>query len=433
MAVSKIIRICVAAILLSLLSVCAFATDAEIKAVDEASNISADGVKSAIVYNIENDTVVFEHNISEPVAPGSVTKMMTAVCAYELLRDRLDETITVDGEVLKGINLNYFGYKAGNTVKIRDLFGGLLTRGYNDSAALLCYAAKGSVKSFVEYMNARAAELGMKNTVYVNPTGLDGAGAVTTAEDSLILAREFYKIPWLVEVANTLSYKAEGTNFLNRNEFINSGKYFDSRIIAMNVGWTANSGYCAASAVEGSMLSYVIVVLGGEEIDESVASYTLTSDLATYALKGFDYIEVIKEGKIIDELPVNFSTDSDYVTYVPASSLTLYLPTSLDVSTDLVYTCRLDAESLDAPVTEGQVVGTYTVSLDGVILGSVDLVTKNSLSKSDFLVVLNGIESFTTSTFFIVTLISAVVLTVLYFVLGAYFRNRKRRHHSRIR
>ena len=433
-AMPRIFKIIAASAVALLLSVSVFAADNSIDAVDENSYISTEGVGAAVVYNIENDTVVFSHNSSEALVPGSTAKMMTALCAYEKLSDRLDDTITVESGMLSGISLNFYGYKAGNNVKIRDLFGGLLTRGYNDCAALLCYAACGSVDAFVEYMNTRAAELGMKNTVFANPTGLDAASAVTTADDILLLSREFYKIPLLIELANTLTYKGDGVTFSNRSEFLNSGAYFDSRLVGMNVGWTANSGYCAASAVEGERLTYIIVVLGGEEVDESVAAYTLTSALADYALGGFDYIDVIKEGGIVCEIPVELSMDSDYVTLVPASSLTLYLPTSTDIDGDLSYSYRLDAESLDAPVTEGQVVGSYTVSRDGVILGSVDLVTKNSVSRSEFLVVLAAIESFTTSTFFIVTVAAAVLLTVLYFIVSAIMRSRRRtRHYSRRR
>ena len=413
-----------------LLSVTVLATDA----VNEDNIITADGTAAAIVYNIENETVVFDRNSNEALVPGSITKMMTAVCAYELLSDKLDSTITVESGMLNRISPNFYGYKTGDTVKIRDLLGGLLTRGYNDCAALLCYAACGSIDDFVSYMNARAAELGMKNTVYANPTGLDAAGAVTTAADTLLLACEFYKIPLLIELSNTLTYKGDNVTFSNRNDFLNSGKYFDSRIVGMNVGWTANSGYCAASAVEGDKLTYIIVVLGGEEINERVTAYDLTRTLADYALDGFDYIDVIKAGGVICEIPVELSMDADYVTLVPAESLTLYLPTAVDVKTDLSYSYRLDFETLDAPVTEGQKAGSYTVSQDGVILGSVDLVTKNSVPRSEFLVVLDAIENFTTSTFFIVTVIAAVLLTVIYFIVSALMRSRRRsRHYSRRR
>ena len=430
----KIFRIITSAALSLLLSLCVYATDMSLDNINEDNIISTDGVAAAVVYNIENDTVVFSHKSSEALVPGSTAKMMTAVCAYELLSDRLDDTITVESGMLSGISLNFYGYKAGNVVKIRDLFGGLLTRGYNDCAALLCYAACGGVDGFVDYMNTRAAELGMHSTVFANPTGLDAAGATTTADDILILAREFYKIPFLIELSNTLTYKGDGVNFSNRNDFLNSGTYFDSRIVGMNVGWTANSGYCAASAVEGERLTYVIVVLGGREINDTVAAYTLTSSLADYALDGFDYIDVIKEGGIVCEIPVELSMDADYVTLVPASSLTLYLSTAIDPKSDLSYSYRLDTESLDAPVTEGQAVGSYTVSRDGVILGSVDLVTKNSVSRSEFLVVLDSIESFTTSMFFIVTVIAAILLTIIYFSVSALLRSRRRtRHYSRRR
>ncbi len=429
------IRIIAAALLLFALTVTAFATEGVRDKVDEESIISTAGISAAIAYNIENNTAVFKHNENEVLVPGSLTKLMTAVCAYNKLSDRLDETIVVKGEALRGISLNYFGYKDGNTVKIRDLFAGLLTRGYNDSAALLCYASSGSVESFVEEMNSYAQEIGMKDTFYVNPTGLDGAGAATTAADTLIIAREFYNNPMLVELANTLSYNAESSVFTNRNVFLNSGTYFDPRIVGMNVGWTQNSGYCAASAVEGEALTYIIVVLGGKETDGDNRAYSLTKSLVKHTLEGYGYVDVIKEGKIVGEIEVKLSTDADYVTAVAKESLTLYLPSSVDVNEDLKYTARFDVESLNAPVTEGQVVGSYTVSKDDVILGSVDLVTKNSLSRSEFLLVLDSIESFTTSTFFIVTVISAIVLTVLYFIFTEIMsqRRRTRRYSNRRR
>ena len=122
-------------------------------------------------------------------------------------------------------------------------------------------------------------------------------------------------------------------------------------MIGITSGMTPSSGNYAASAVCGEELSYVVVVLGGKEIDGRNSAYLLTSELATKALKEYGYVEVIKTSKIVTEVPVTLSTEADYVTLVPASALTLYLPYSVDISSDLTYSFRLDVESLSAPVT----------------------------------------------------------------------------------
>ncbi len=432
------------------MSLCAFAAESLDAITEERKNI--DSVASAAIYNIENDTVVFSYNADKVLPTASFTKMMTALCAYELLSDRLDETVTVEGRMIYNqnggyVSGRYVGYYIGEVVTIRDLFCGLLMRGANDSAFMLCYAAmngaEDSVARFIDYMNQKAAALGMKDTHYVNQTGLDAEGMVTTANDSIKVATEFYKIDFLTSISNAVSYTIPASNkqgqlvIYNENALKynanNAYRYHDSRIIGINSGMTPSSGNYAASAVRGEELSYILVVLGGQTVDERNSAYLLTSELATKALKEYGYVEVIKTSGIVSEIPVNLSTDADYVTLVPARSLTLYLPYSLDLSTDLKYSYRLDVESLDAPVTEGQVVGSYTVSKDDILLGSVELVTKNSVSRSEFLVVLDKIERFTTGTFFVVTLITLALLTVGYFVLSAVFATRRRNRHYRRR
>lgn len=399
-------------------------------------------VTAAAVYNVENDMTIFAHNADAVLPTASFTKMMTAVCAYELLADRLDEKLTVEYSMIKDATGNQVGYYVGETVSVRDMFGGLLLRGANDSAYLLAYMAKGSTDAFVTYMNEKASALGMTSTAYKNPTGMDADGMVTTAADSIRVARAFYEIDFLTDLSGAVKYEMPATErsgvriIYNRNALasrVSETGYFDSRILGINAGSTTQAGYYAAGAMEGEELTYILVVLGGKMVEERNTAYLAASGLATYAKQAYGYTEVIKTTGLVCEMPVRLSTDADYVTLVPAEKLTLYLPTSVDPKTDLTYSYRLERETLDAPITEGQVVGTYSVSMEGEILGSVDLVTKNSLSRSEFLVVLDTIERFTTSTFFIVTVIAAVALTVLYFILSAVFQNRRRSMHSRHR
>ena len=406
---------------------------------DEEALVYINNVRAAAVYNIENAQTVFAHNENEVLPTASFTKMMTALVAYEELFDRTDETLTVEYSMIKDASGNQVGYYVGETVSVLDMFGGLLVRGANDSAYLLAYVTAGGTDAFVSMMNEKAASLGMTSTVYKNPTGMDADGMVTTAADSLILAREFYKYDFLTALSCSVKYEMPATErsgervIYNRNGLVSKvveKGYFDSRIVGLNSGSTTAAGYYAASAVAKDELSYIIVALGGETVDERNAAYCITSELATYALTEFGYVEVIRAGGIVCEVPVRLSTDADYVTLVPGEGLTMYLPTSV-TRADITYEYRLERDTLDAPVTEGEVAGTYNAYLGEQYLGSVPLITQNSLSRSEFLVALDSIEKFTTSTFFIVTVISAVVLTALYFLIGAHLRRAK--HYRRRR
>ena len=434
-----------ALLLLPVLTVIVFADDT-IDGIAESSVPHSENVAAAAVYNLENDTLIYSHNADAVLPTASFTKMMTAVCAYELLKDRLDDKLTVEYSMIKHATGNQVGYYVGETVSVRDMFGGLLLRGANDSAYLLCYAAKGSVDAFLAYMNDKAKALGMDATVYKNPTGMDAEGMVTSAADSVRIAKEFYANEFLTSLSGAVKYEMPATEktgvrvIYNRNALVSRVSetgYFDSRILGINAGSTNAAGYYAASAVAGEELRYLIVVLGGKSVDGKNAAYQMTSELATYALTQYGYTEVIKTTRIVCEVPVRLSTDADYVTLVPAASLTLYLPATVDPATDLTYSYRLAREQLDAPVTEGQVVGTYSVARNGETLGTVELVAKNSLSRSEFLVVLDSIERFTKSTFFIATVLAAVGLTIVYFIIGAIIRASRRRggrmHTHRIR
>ena len=139
-----------------------------LRGIAEDSVPDANGIGAAAVWNIENETFVYEHNVDAPLAPASLTKLMTAVCAYEVLGGRMDETLTVEYGMIAAASGNQVGYYVGETVTVRDLFGGLLTRGANDCAYLLAYAADGGTDAFVARMNEKAAALGSVDLVTKN-------------------------------------------------------------------------------------------------------------------------------------------------------------------------------------------------------------------------------------------------------------------------
>lgn len=431
----KGISVCLALCLFLLCALPSFASET-LTDIPEARLPDAFGVAAAAVYNLENEQTVYAFHADTPLPPAALTKMMTALCAYELLCDRMDETLTVEYSMIKDAVGNQVGYLVGENVRVRDMFGGLLVRGANDSALLLGVCACGDVGVFLQKMNEKAAALGMRDTHFVNLTGMDADGAQITAADAILLARAFAECGELTALSSAVKYempkndKAGARTLYNRNGLVSrivEKGYFDPRITGLNAGGTAAAGSCAASACGSERLHYLIVVLGGQEVDGRNRAADFSSELCTYALTQFAYFEVVKAGRIVCEIPVRLSSDADYVTAVPAEPLEAYLPTGLDFSTDLTYTCILLSDTLNAPVEEGEVVGAYKVFRGGTLLGEVPLITTNAVRGSGFLAALDSIEQFTRGALFLVILGVLAGIVILYIAWRAMFGRRSRR------
>lgn len=394
--------------------------------------------KSALVYNFENDVVLFEYNASERIYPTSTVKLMTAIVAYEALSDRLDMKITVTKEIKDQIAGNNVGLMEGEVVTVEQMLSVLLVNSANDAAILLAYAAYGGVEPFVEKMNEKATWLGAYDTFYTNPTGMHNDAMVTTARDTALIAKYAYSIPLIVELTSTPKYVMDGTNMTeyrniyNRNALIS--KYYNTgyryeKALGLNAGSTVQGGYCIAAVAEepATGLSYLAIVMGADSDDTSVYSYVNAIELLDWAFAAYGYAEVLSTNKFICELDVELSAALDYVTLVPERSIEVYLPTDVDMEKDIRYSYNTYEDSLQAPVEKGQTAGTITVLYGDEILGSCALVTTSDIARSEFLFFLARVRVFAQSRFFIATVISVVVLSILYVFIKAGYREKKLR------
>lgn len=399
-------------------------------------------VQSAYLYNIENDEVLYERNIDQKMYPTSMVKMMTAIVAQEKLSGRLDETITITSQMLKNVTGNNVGLKDGEKITIRDLFYALLVRGANDAAHVLAYISAGSVDSFVALMNEKAAYLGTLHTVYTNPSGMHDDVMYTTASDTAVIALAAYSSELIMEMSSTTKYTIPPTNIseartlYNRNYFIaknQEAKYFYPAARGINSGSTEQGGYCLATIAQKDGLTYLCVIMGAQSDSDNIYSYIAAKNLFNFAFEGYGYLDVIDTSKLICEIPVTLSTEADYVTLVPKSTLTVYLPMDIKPETDITYSWKVTSSELKAPVYEGQEAGFITISYGDRILGSVPLVTKNGVERSEFLNVMSTIEEFSKSRFFIATVVSGACITVIYVLIKSIYRYRKNKKRNRYR
>lgn len=396
---------------------------------------------AAYLYNFENDRVMFEYNSTDIVYPASTVKLMTAIVAFDEFEGALDTQITVTRDMLKEVAGNKIGFYEGEVVTVRQMLYCMLVNSANDAAIILAHATAGDTASFVRMMNEKAAWIGAYETYYMNPTGLHDDLMVTTAADTALIAKYAYSIPEFMDITSTSKYVMDATNrsdyrsIYNRNCLISkfySVDYYYSKAIGMNAGATTQGGYalCAVAEDEERGLTYLAVVLGAESEEGKLYNYINGTNMLEWAFEAYDYAKVLSSSSVICELPVKLSSTLDYVTLVPQQDITVYLPSSVDLNNDIKYSYNTYSDSLNAPVEAGAEAGTITVLYGDEILGTCPLITTSSIARSEFLFFLEQVKDFARSRFFIGTVISAVVLSVLYVLFRARQREKKLRRMS---
>ena len=389
----------------------------------------------AYLYNFENDEVLFSVGTDERVYPTSTVKLMTGIVAIEELGDDLSRQVTITGEMLSKVAGNNVGLMAGEVVTVEQLLYAMLVNSANDAAMVLAYAAGGSVEAFVDKMNEKANTLGAYKTYYANPTGMHNDAMVTTVADTAIIAKYAYTLPLFMEIVSTPKYVMEATNLSDYRNIYNRNcllsKYYNvnypyPRATGMNAGATTQGGYaiCATAEESSTGLSYLAIVMGADEVDGAIYSYVNAIKLFEWAFRNYDYIEVLSADRIICELPVRLSSTLDYVTLVPSETIEVYLPTTVNVERDIRYSYNTYEDAMEAPIATGEEAGTITVLMGDRILGSCTLVTTSSVARSEFLYFLARVRQFSQSRFFIATVVSAVVLSVIYVLLKAHWREK---------
>ena len=401
------------------------------------------GAKSVYLYNVEQKRTMAEKDASLSVYPASTTKIMTGLVALDHLSSRLAENVTVTEEMLKGVSGNNIKLKAGERVTVLDLLYATLLGGANDSAAVLAYIVSGSTEGFVELMNKKAEALGALDTHYTNVSGMHDPAMVTTAYDTFLIAKAASENSIFAQITSESKYQMPGTNISDERNIYNKNylisrysetKYYNKYAVGLNSGSTSQGGYCLATCAKNNGQTYICVVLGAEECDGNICSYTIANDLIDWAYSSYGYVEVLSKDKLVCEVAVELSDDVDHVTLRPAESMTVFLPLDTDMEKELTYSHKLTSQSLEAPVEEGQIAGFISVELNGETLGTVDLVTMNKVDRSEFLYGMKRIRDFTTSRPFVITAVTFAVLLVVYVFANAFFRterNSRRRHRRR--
>ncbi len=337
--------------------------------------------KSWCLMDAATGTVLQAYNEHEALAPASVTKVMTLLLIMEAIDSgslRWTDTVTAsEAAAAKGGSQVYL--KVGETMTVEEMVKSIAVSSANDCACAMAEHLAGSESAFVDKMNARASELGMNDTHFVNCTGLDDAAAAkdhkTSAYDIALMSRELlvnhpdikrFTTIWM----DTVRDGAFGLS--NTNKLV---RFYDG-CTGLKTGFTSSAGYCLSASAERNGMGLIAVVMGASTSADrfSACRQMLDYGFASYSL----YTPEIPESSPV---PVKLGS-ADSVAAVPGKSLQLLVEKG-DLS-------RLTAEltleeELTAPVEQGQTIGQLVVYRDGNELARIPMVAETPVERLGFM------------------------------------------------
>lgn len=285
---------------------------------------------SYILIDASTGLTLLEKNadVRRPIA--SLTKIMTCYLALNEIKNE-ETTFQATSECADAGGSEIY-LESGDVFKIEDLIMATMLKSANDAACLLAKATSGRVNIFVRHMNTTASRLGMKNTRYANPHGLDSENHFSTARDQAILALYAISNPEFRKVVSTKQHKI---NWLNRqNTFIvynhNKLLFRTDFVKGIKTGFTNKAGHCLATYAEIDGRRFVAVVLNSTS---GISAYDDTLKLLDYGKGILKKRKVVRKGK---EIPVRFYNGSQKYEIVAATDLEINLPSDLEQS-DIEY------------------------------------------------------------------------------------------------
>lgn len=329
---------------------------------------------SAILMEKETGTVIYEKNADELCEPASVTKIMTILLIAEAVDSgliTLDDTVTTSAYAASMGGSQVF-LEENETMSVHEMLKCIVVSSANDAAVAMAEHIAGSEQAFVAMMNQRAEELGMKNTHFGNCTGLlKDAAHLTTARDIALMSRELIKHSWIREYTTIWMDTIRNGEFglSNTNKLI----YYYSGATGLKTGFTSSAGYCLSATAERDGVEYIAVVL---HCDSSADRFESAKVLLSYAFSNYTLVSTLPEENIAP-VPVALGK-ADYVsTEVSGGSNILVKKSSIssiERSVELL-------EGVTAPVTQGQKLGTLTVSLNGEVIGESDILASTDVPR----------------------------------------------------
>ncbi len=341
------------------------------------NNVSALSINSpyCYVYNLTTDQALYSKNANEKIYPASMTKIMTAMVALDYIDD-LSEVVTLEAYDFKGLweaGASVANFKVGEKATYRDLIYGIILPSGADACRAIARALFGTEEKMAEAMNKKAAELGLKNTHFVNTSGLHDKDHYTTVYEMGIITKEALKDPFFKEVFSTRTYRSEISDRYMASSILKfqwrSGVSI-KHIIGCKTGYTSDSKSCLSALVDCDGNEVIVVLARADSSNTYVAD---AKTLKNYYTDAFQPITIFNKGDIIQTIQIKDGV-KETINVIAKEDISFYVKNS--VTKDDFKIDYVGESSLKAPVEIGTKLGDIEISLNGEKLKTISLETE---------------------------------------------------------
>ncbi len=393
---------------------------------DNAPSLTA---PAAYVVNLDTNIVVYEKNSETPLSAASLTKLMTTLLLLENYQDQLDSiSLTAPSYVYdliweQSTNASSADIRRGETQSLRNLLYAMLLPSGNEAAYIVAdYMGGGSIDNFVAMMNDEAKAVGCTGTTFVDPCGLN-PNNITTARDAYLILRALTAYDVFSTVVGTPSYDM-GTNdryttpgtyiIQTTDKLITNSSYHRDYTKGGKTGslgeWQNFAGWHSQDGE--SYISILLNVPYDADPEGMRPALVETATIMDWVFDTYTIAPALDTTQPITEVRVAYSTQADTVMLYPADNMMTLLPRDGGAAlTEQVFNVP---DQLPAPIKQGDIVGTVTLTVEGETIGTADLIAGSDVSRNQLLYTISRVSLFFSSTYFKVV----VILTML--VIGAY-------------
>lgn len=369
----------------------AFAEEAEtvpeenITAETQTSDLAL-AAETAVLMDAASGEVLYAKNADQKMYPASITKLMTILLALE--HGKLTDEITFSHDAVYNIEPGsaHIAIMEGETLTLEQVLRAIILRSANEASNGAAEYVDGSVEAFAKHMTERAKELGCKNTNFVNANGLHDENHYTTAYDMALIAKELLTHEEYRSMMSETYYEIPPTNKQTETRYLHgqhqmlnpNSIYYYEDATGGKTGFTSEALNTLVTYAERNGMELIAVVMkcnGAEHYTDTAAlfDYGFENYESVKLLSAADHTTTVKVTETYNDKPVELGT----ITAAPAEDVYHTLPKGTDTSQIKVETdCP---ETIEAPVTEGQSVGTLKVSLGGETIKTVDLKAQNAV------------------------------------------------------
>ena len=351
-------------------------------------NITAESIDlapnatSAIIIEASTGTVIYNKNEHEKLAPASMTKMMGLLLIMEQIEKgnlKWDEMVTASSNASSMGGSQIF-LETGEQMTVEELVKGISIASGNDAMVAMAEKIAGTEEAFVELMNKKASELGLKNTNFKNCTGLDAENHYSSANDMAIIAKELVKHDKILEFSGTYEdYIREGTDksfwLVNTNKLVR----FYQGVDGLKTGYTSTAGYCLTATAKRNGMRLITVVMNEPD---STTRNSETTAMLDYGFNMYGMEQLLNKDNVLGKIKVDLGKE-EYVEVVPKEDINI-LNNKTNDKRNVSYNISLN--NVKAPIKVGDIVGKINVIENNKTIMTIDVTVKEDINKANIFI-----------------------------------------------